>query len=684
MRANFRPKLHFKKLGYESKNSYINKICTFDIEVSSFINDGKKQSIMYLYGIRLDTEFVIGRNWKDFLNDIKSLIEIYNINLNNKLVIYVHNLSYEFQFIRKLFSWNEVFLLDNRKVCKAVTLDGIEFRCSYILSNYKLEILARNIPGYNGSKQINDLDYKKIRHYYTKLSTKELRYLYFDTDIVYAYINSLISNDNLYFDTIPNTATSFVRISLNEFKLKFKDNKINRLKLETSDNYLLARQSFIGGFVHANYTKVNKKLYNVHSKDEASAYPWAIISEKYPMETPKEYIIKDKNDFIDKLNNYYCIFEIEFTNIKEKFKYDNYISKHKATYIDKYILNNGRVRFAHKLRMVITEIDFEIINKTYKWEKISIGKFIYGKKDFLPKYLILAVLKYYNDKTKLKDIPEKLPEYMHSKNNINSLYGAMVTDIIRDEIHYKDNEFYKNSPNIDEKIMLYDRKNKSLWYLWGLYVPAYNRRNVWQVILELGEDYVYTDTDSVKYINNHDNIFKKYNENILSRIDLISSIHDIPKKLFMPKTKQGKQKIIGIFADEGTYQIFKTLGAKRYIYVQDNELEITISGVSKEKGKKYLFNEYKTIDNIFEHFDSNLTFPATYICKEDGTDKEESGTGKMSLTYLDEVMYGYIIDYNGKECIYKEPSGIYMENASYNLSLEYSFLQLIKGGLQEI
>lgn len=43
---------------------------------------------------------------------------------------------------------------------------------------------------------------------------------------------------------------------------------------------------------------------------------------------------------------------------------------------------------------------------------------------------------------------------------------------------------------------------------------------------------------------------------------------------------------MGVFEDDGHYDLFRTLGAKRYAYVQDGKLTITVAGVPKENGSE--------------------------------------------------------------------------------------------------
>ena len=75
--------------------------------------------------------------------------------------------------------------------------------------------------------------------------------------------------------------------------------------------------------------------------------------------------------------------------------------------------------------------------------------------------------------------------------------------------------------------------------------------------------------------------------------------YGIPLELASPKTIKGIEKPLGVWDYEGNYSRFKTLGAKRYMYEIDNDIHITVAGVSKKSGSEYLKYKYKTNDKIF-------------------------------------------------------------------------------------
>ena len=148
-----------KKYNFHTKTSveYLNLEGAFDIETTStYTKKGKKFSFMYLWGFGLGEHgdfLTYGRTWDEFKEMLEVVSNELNININRRLVIYVHNLGYEFQFMRKLFDWDMVFSVDERKPIKALTSSGFEFRDSYILSGYNLESLASNLISHKNKKK---------------------------------------------------------------------------------------------------------------------------------------------------------------------------------------------------------------------------------------------------------------------------------------------------------------------------------------------------------------------------------------------------------------------------------------------------------------------------------------------------------------------------------------------------
>lgn len=679
---------HTKNGGY-----YVYNIpCSFDIETSSFYNEkNEKQVIMYIWQFGFNGYVIIGRTWKKFLKLLKAIQEKLDLELDNLILYcYVHNLSYEFQFIRKWINWVSVFSTDTRKPIKALCNYGIEFRDSYILSGYSLETVGNNLQKYKVKKLVGFLDYNKIRTPITELSKKEIEYCINDVLIVMAYIQEYIEQMNNNITYIPLTQTGLVRkfCRKNCYYGFSKDKNIKRqtyydyrdlmntLTINDIEEYKLLKRAFQGGFTHANAFYVKQIESNVSSYDFTSSYPYVMLSEQFPM--GKGFRVKNltKEKFNIYANQYLMVFDVKLIGVSPKVMCDNPISISRCYHATGYIVNNGRVVFADELGLSCTNIDLQVYLAFYNIEHLEITNCFCYAKGYLPKNFILSILKVYNDKTKLKGVQGKEKEYLHSKELLNSMYGMSVTDIIQDLITYDNIEEW--GEEIQDKNTLLDKYNNSkdrfLFYPWGIFVTAYARRNLFSGILEFGNDYIYSDTDSIKVMNRekHEQYITDYNNRVVDKLKKMCITYNIDFELTRPKTIKGIQKQIGVWDYEGTYNYFKTLGAKRYIYFDNDGLHVTIAGVSKKGVVEYFTNKYSNVSRetfikkVLQDFESDLVIPENY-------------THKLTHTYIDDTMSGMVKDYKGSDFIYYEKSGVHLSKTDYKMSLSQAFINYIKG-----
>ena len=675
-----------KKYNFHTKTSveYLNLEGALDIETTStYTKKGKKFSFMYLWGFGLGEHgdfLTYGRTWDEFKEMLEEVSNELNININRRLVIYVHNLGYEFQFMRKLFEWETVFSVDERKPIKALTTGGFEFRDSYILSGYNLESLASNLVNHKNKKMVGDLDYKLIRHHKTEITDEELKYMENDVTIILNYINEQLEQyGNI--TKIPLTNTGRVREYVKhkcyytEGKSKYKSSKskqnnyrfiMDNLTLKP-DEYLKLKRTFMGGFTHSNPIHTDKVLKDVNSIDFTSSYPSVMIAEQFPMGTgfspTKEDILKNGYDYY--INNFCCMLNVSVQNLKNIFIYDSYLSESKCKIEGEKLITNGRVFNAEYLNTYMTDVDYSIFKRCYSWDRIEFHDLICYPKGYLPKPIIESILALYQDKTTLKGVQGKEVEYLLSKGMLNSIYGMTVTDIVKDEITYED-DWGMEQVSIEEEIERYNsKKSRFLFYPWGVWVTAYARRNLWLGILAIKEDYIYSDTDSIKFFNysKHEKFIEGYNKLVINKQLKTLDYYNINPELLSPKTVNGTSKPLGVWDFEGLYSRFKTLGAKRYLVEEDNNLYLTVAGLSKMNGINYMINQCNNdFTKVFEMFTDELTIP-------------EENTGKNTHTYIDDEITETITDYQGIEEDITSLSGIHLEEAKYSLSISDYFVK---------
>lgn len=693
--------LDFKYIKSNKKISYLNVPIAFDIESTSFYDiDGNKSACMYAFTLNINGRHVEGRTWEEFMEYIEYIHEAYLTTLENRVIIWIHNLSFEFQWFRKRFKWHKVFALSEREVCYALTEDGIEFRCSYILSGYKLANLGKQCVTYPVEKMEGDLDYSKLRHSRTPLTPKEWKYIYHDGLVVVSYIQQCIEREGNNICNIPLTKTGYVRRFCRNMCMydgSHKNNTSKYLKYHTImksltitslEEYKQLKRAYIGAHTHANPLAVGQIFYNVYSMDFTSSYPAVMLfSKNFPMSKASRIKIKSKEEFYENLKNYCCIFDVTFYNIESTTPFEHMIPASKCYVKEEALCDNGKIVKAKKICMSLNDIDFHTFSQFYKWESMGISNFRRYMRGYLPKNLILAILQLYKNKTELKGIVDRFIDYMSAKGDLNSVYGASVTDICRDEIKYDNDVWGHEEPEYEKLIKKYNlSKNRFLFYHWGLYVTSLAKANLASGILELKYDYLYSDTDSCKFINyeKHKAYFDKYNKNVKAKLLEMCKFYHINPALIEPCNIDGEKQLIGIWDYEGktnpdgslipSYRKFKTLGSKRYMVCDANGVySFTVSGCNKETAIPYLCNglatNLKTKKENFEpldKFDDEMYIPAEY-------------TGKNVHTYLDFETEGYFTDYLGNEGYYHEYSSVHLEPVEFTLSLSANFADYVLG-----
>lgn len=636
----------------------------------------EKHAIMYCWQLAIDGHVIFGRTWSEFLEAI-SLMESCKAE-DERIIIWVHNLQFEFQFIRKFFKWKKVFSVSPRKPIYAITNTNIEFRCSYILTNYSLSKLADQLQHYKVKKLVGSLDYSLYRHPETPLSAEEIQYCINDVLVVSAYIQEQIKIEGRI-TNIPLTATGYCRRycrkmcfgkSKRENKYKQYNALMQRLTISNEDEYYQLKRAFQGGFTHASCLHVGKTLKGVlASIDFTSSYPYVLLSEPhFPMSAGTIVKIKSEAEFNNYLSKYCCIFDIDIEDIKAKFINENYISVSHCYNTAGVISNNGRLVSADKITTTITELDYKIIKRTYNMKKITIHNFRIYERGYLPIDIIKSIIKLYKDKTVLKGVEGKEQEYLNSKALINAVFGMMCTDMCKDEIVYSEDIWDIEKCDIKKAITKYNNSgNRFTFYPWGIYTTALARYNLWSGILAFGDDYIYSDTDSIKCFNidDHMNYIDAYNNNCKKKLQLMCKYYQLDYADLEPVTIEGEKKPLGVWDIESTnINTFKTLGAKRYMYMEGDKLKMTVAGVNKKAALPYLINTYG--EDVFTAFQNGLEIPP-------------DDCGKMTHCYIDIEQKGTITDYLGNNYKYTSYSGIYLEKVGFKFNISPEFISFIKG-----
>ena len=565
-----------KHKGARRKKNYADIISAFDIETTTIESD--RQAFMYIWQMQIgDDHTVIGRTWAEFRAMIAGISECLPEGLT--MVIFVHNLSYEFQFMKSIIQFDDVFAMDNRKVLTA-TYRNIEFRCSYLLSNMNLEKFVISAGG--KYRKQSGYDYRKKRYPWTAMSDQELKYCIYDVKALVSAIENKMKMDGDTLVTLPKTSTGYVRRIFKEIMRPYR--RMVRWELPDLDVFNGLRKAFRGGNTHANRYASGLIISDVYSYDISSSYPSVLVSEYYPSRF--ESGDPDKLDwYMD--HNYAALLHINLYDVQlldDAFGCP-YLAKAKCGKITGAVIDNGRILGADALMDVwITEIDLQIITGEYKFNYEILDLYV-SKKKKLPHDFRAQLIQLYKDKTELKGIDDY--SYSKAKNQFNSAYGMSVQNPCKPDYVYKDGMIELD----DSKTMqeLIDEYHKTGWlpYQIGVWCTAYARQKLEAGLQAIDYDrFIYADTDSIKLKGNADQIFQKLNRRFRH-------------KEFSAVDPAGKRHYLGIFEPDGYYQRFITMGAKKYAYEDESgQLHVTVSGVNKKTGAE----ELGKLENFREGF----------------------------------------------------------------------------------
>lgn len=567
--------------GTRDTREIVNTICTFDIEATN--DSAIAAAYMYVWKLYICGEIISGRTWEDY-RELMDEISMELAGEDARMIIFVHNLSYEFQFLKSIFDFSpeNVMYVKSRKILKA-TWRNIEYRCSYLLSNMSLAEFTRQYKVEHAKLSGDDYNYGVKRYPWTPLTADEEKYGDHDVVGLAEAIEELMSVNGDTLITLPLTSTGFVRRDAKRAMHSYRA-RVKKL-LPDINQYIMLREAFRGGNCHANRYYAGRILCNVYSDDRSSSYPDEQINGQYPI-APFEHTDKlpDGGPYLARI----CLSHIR---LRDRYWGFPYIPIDKCRKLSGFVNDNGRVLSADYLEITVTDIDMEIISRQYSWDRMDtqdVYKSQYGK---LPQELLDCTIGYYRQKTELKGVVGEEVYYVKSKNKLNSIYGMMAQNPAKPRIIY-DGYGGKEEETPIEQLLLKSHKKAFLPYQWGVWVTAHARYDLEQGLILAGDNGVYTDTDSVKSVKRLD--YKQLND-VYWRRSMDNGAYAIDNN--------GIAHCMGVYEPDGVYDRFVTWGAKKYCYEQHGALTVVVSGVSR----KYSSGELARLGGI-EAFRPGLVF----------------------------------------------------------------------------
>lgn len=641
----------------KNKHGYVHMYCGFDIETYTIPENHHGYMYIWQFSMYGKSNYIVyGRTWYEFQNFINALIEYLNLSHERRLIVGVGNLSFEHQFMKQWFKWGYCFARELRKpIVACLENETIEFRDVLMITGGSLKQLAKE---YTVTQKVDgeDLGYDIPRNYTTPLTEKNLNYCLKDVAILAEYMYYIFNTYIIPDHYVPMTKTGLLRRQVKKSMGKryiIKQEIYRAYPIDYKLYQLLMQYCFRGGYTHGNVRHMGKKISGFRSRDITSSYPYTMLCyDGFPNSPLKQEPV---SLFYKRLETHCCIFEVTFLKIKSK---TDHAIESKSKCVDlssDAIIDNGRVRCASVMTVWLTELDYVIYNKFYKWQTMTVNHLFTSVKGKLPKYLRLPLAHAYMKKAEMKHKGlSGTPEYALYKSLVNSAFGMCVTRLQEKEIKLSELfcEWYADGSAFD-----YEKEKKKAFLLpqWGIYVCAYSRYRLLNVLYATGQDGIYCDTDSIKYFGDYEKMFEQINNDTTLTVKKMCEELDLNYDLFYD---------LGSFESEynGDYLSGKFLGAKRYIITHNGEDYVTIAGLPKQALIEYCKANGLDIYDIFH----------------DGMLLNIDVSMKNAVTYNDRDHYDII---DGVKCHERSSVGIYPN--TFKLSLQSYYVNLINNYVKE-
>lgn len=425
----------------------------FDTETTTITTPGGiKCAFIYMLQIQVGSVTVLART-KSVMMPILNHINDTAKALGVTVICGIANIKYEWSFLCKSFMAMDddanVPIYLGRMEPLVANVGAIRFVDINRMTNSSLAKIGKDYC--TTQKLKGDLDYKIIRNSLTPLTDKERAYCINDVVVGAEYLIYMHQRFTANGEAMPMTATGIPR-NLMKAAAYAKDDNGKPLYANTLaaikagypsryDEYEhLMRYLFRGGYTHGSEYYAGMTLENVEHVDYTSDYPACMLQHKYAtifetktleyngntIDVQKYASEKGLNGLLQFEEDIAFYFTATFTNIERTTSHSVESSSKAVEISDDAVIDNGRIAKAGRLVVILTEQDYIIYKRLYKWDSMKVTNLHMGVKYPLPLYVIDAIVTSYVDKKRLKD---QGLSYAAEKALLNSIYGCTVQRI---------------------------------------------------------------------------------------------------------------------------------------------------------------------------------------------------------------------------------------------------------------
>lgn len=533
----------------QTKNFYV-----ADFETTAKENETK----VYLWAVVRNGDYKTsyGKNIEgffDFIDDFKSPQKIYfhNLKFDGSFILWyiLHNIGGKWNEKPKRKYEFSTMINDTGVFYKIVYINKHNKRITFLDSLKIIPLPVSKISSFVGIEETKE----KINHNLDRWNNyepteQEKHYCYIDCLIVCKALEKL-KELNVNGMTISGSALTDFRNKINYFRFTEMYNKMT-LEIDAQ-----IRTSYKGGFCYLNPEYIEKDIKNGSVIDVNSLYPSVMHDCLLPYGEPLYF--EGEPQKIRTLPLYIISINVSF-RLKE-----NHLPtiqlKHSIFFKSNEFINssNGKI-----IQLTLTSVDFELFKEHYYIDFIeyNCGYYFHGENKNFREYIEFWT----SQKIKGKE-QGNICLYMTSKLMMNSLYGKFASSPFGQS----------KKPVIKDGVLYYENmevEEHKLYYIpVASFITAYARfktittaQKIYEQKMNNGKSYyIYSDTDSIHFINGCD----------LSGIEI-------------DDYKLGAWKI------EETFLQGRYLRQKTYIHKNGKELKITACGMPES------CYEYVTFENF--------------------------------------------------------------------------------------
>lgn len=605
---------------------YAENYISIDTETSN--NHNEETPVCWINTIQvkfLNHEYIF-RKPSELMEWLNWVVKEYRLNHFYRMLIVIHNLSYDISYLLPFFQFylpdkEDNDIINDRHKVKAYRQGGLDFRDTYILTQKSLETWGKDF-NVEHKKKVGLYDYSKVIYQDTEINTQELTYDLHDVLCLHECFEKQLQLESDNCASIPYTSTGYIR---RMFRRKATADRYYMQMFRNSalnvHEYEVTVSSYSGGFTHNNRFYKDKTIKHlIGHRDFRSHYPTQMRNYPLPFGKPTIFYNPVKNPFDRKekwsvqriLDCYLEYSTITTLLIKKAQLKDKKItmpfmqfSKMRHMGVHKEILDNGRVlSYNGKALLYCGNHTLKILTEQYDIQG-EILEVIGFKNSYMPKCLADTIDFYFKKKTdekiKLKEIEKEYGELsneaftqgailLHMKGGLNGTYGMFVQNPIHEEYNIdftrdlteeelKDiyNPIISTESTEDKLRKFYNSRSSFLPYQVGCFVTELAKYELYEYITAIGyEKVLYCDTDSIFYLKDNET------ERAIEKLNKIKHDLAVKNKAYITDVK-GKRIYYDVFEEETDGIAFRGLHSKCYgmIYEEKGEekLKATIAGI---------------------------------------------------------------------------------------------------------